>query len=211
MKKVQLSGSIRSNVGKKDAKALRVEGLVPCVLYGQGEQTHFAVKIIDIERIVYSPDVYQVELDIDGKKATGIIQELQQHPLKDLITHVDFLQLDANKAVKVGLPVRLTGNSRGVMAGGRLLQVFRRLQVFALPGDLPEAIVVDITKLRIGQAIRIKDIANDKLRILDPNSAVIVSVSRARGSVDDSGDDEEEEETAIEATATETPATEAAE
>lgn len=207
MKKVQLSGSLRTNVGKKDAKALRVAGLVPCVLYGQGEQTHFAVKANDLDKIVYSPDVFQVELDIDGKKAVGVIQEMQSHPLKDTIEHVDFLELNDAKAVKVGLPVRLTGNSRGVLNGGKLLQVFRRLNVQALPADLPEAITIDITKLRIGQSIRIKDIANDKLRFLDPNNAVIVSVSRARGSVDDSGDDDEEE-AAAEAPATETPAAE---
>lgn len=191
MKKVQLSGSPRVNVGKKDAKAVRDNGGVPCVLYGNGEQTHFSVKHVELEKIVHSPDVFQVELDIDGKKTTAIIQELQQHPVKDTLEHVDFLELSADKPVKVGLPVRLTGASRGVLNGGKLLQVFRRLNVMALPGDLPEAITLDISPLRIGQAIRIKDIANDKLRFLDPNAAVIVSVSRARGSVDDSDDDEE--------------------
>lgn len=193
MKKVQLSGSLRTNVGKKDSKALRLAGLVPCVLYGQGEQTHFSIKAVDLDKIVYSPDVFQIELDIDGKKAVGIIQEMQSHPLKDTIEHVDFLELNENKPVKVGLPVRLTGNSRGVLNGGKLMQVFRRLNVQALPADLPEAIVIDITKLRIGQSTRIKDIANDKLRFLDPHNAVVVAVNRARGSVDDSGDDEEEE------------------
>lgn len=192
MKKVQLSGSVRPNVGKKGAKATRDADLVPCVLYGQGEQTAFAVKKNDIEKIVYSPDVYQVELDIDGKKTVGIIQELQQHPVKDTIQHVDFLELNDKKEVKVGLPVRLTGNSRGVMNGGRLLQVFRRLNIKALPADLPEAIIVDITNLRIGQSIRIKDIANDKVKFLDAANAVIVSVARSRVSVAD--DDEEEEE-----------------
>ncbi len=200
MKKVQLSGSLRANVGKKGAKATRDAGLVPCVLYGQGEQTHFAVKVNDIEKIVYSPEVYQVELDIDGKKTVGIIQELQQHPVKDTIQHVDFLELNDKKEVKVGLPVRLTGNSRGVLNGGRLMQIFRRLNVQALPGDLPEAIVVDITNLRIGQAIRIKDIANDKIKYLDAANAVIVSVARSRVSVDDSDDDEEEETSEGEAT-----------
>jgi large subunit ribosomal protein L25 len=192
MKKVQLSGSVRPNVGKKGAKATRDAGLVPCVLYGQGEQTAFAVTANDIEKIVYSPDVYQVELDIDGKKAVGIIQELQQHPVKGTIQHVDFLELNDKKEVKVGLPVRLTGNSRGVLNGGRLMQIFRRLNVQALPADLPEAIVVDITNLRIGQAIRIKDIANDKVKFLDAQNAVIVSVARSRVSVDDSDDDDEE-------------------
>lgn len=207
MKKVQLSGSLRASVGKKGAKATRDAGLVPCVLYGQGEQTHFAVKTNDIEKIVYSPDVYQVELDIEGKKTVGIIQELQQHPVKDTIQHVDFLELNEKKEVKVGLPVRLTGNSRGVMNGGRLLQVFRRLNIMALPGDLPEAIIVDITNLRIGQSIRIKDIANDKVKFLDAANAVIVSVARSRVSVDDSGDDDDDE-TEVGAEATEEAAAE---
>ncbi|MFT5582313.1 MAG: large subunit ribosomal protein L25, partial [Psychromonas sp.] len=99
MKKVQLSGSLRPNVGKKGAKATRVAGLVPCVLYGLGEQTHFAVKAIDIEKIIFSPEVYQVEIDVEGKKAIAIVQELQQHPVKDTIQHVDFLQLDDKKEV----------------------------------------------------------------------------------------------------------------
>jgi large subunit ribosomal protein L25 len=192
MKKVQLSGSVRANVGKKGAKATRDAGLVPCVLYGQGEQTHFAVKANDIEKIVFSPDVYQVELEVDGKKAVGIIQELQQHPVKGTIQHVDFLELHDKKEVKIGLPVRLTGSSRGVLSGGRLMQIFRRLTVQALPADLPEEIIIDITNLRIGQAIRIKDIANEKVKFLDAQNAVIVSVSRSRLSVDDVDDAAEE-------------------
>jgi large subunit ribosomal protein L25 len=199
MKKVQLSGSVRPNVGKKGAKATRDAGLVPCVLYGQGEQTAFAVKANDIEKIVYSPDVYQVELEIEGKKAVGIIQELQQHPIKGTIQHVDFLELNDKKEVRVGLPVRLTGNSRGVLNGGRLMQIFRRLNVLALPADLPEAIVVDITNLRIGQAIRIKDIANDKVKFLDSANAVIVSVARSRVSVDDETEEADDASTEEEA------------
>jgi large subunit ribosomal protein L25 len=191
MKKVQLSGSLRPNVGKKGAKATRVAGLVPCVLYGLGEQTHFAVKAIDIEKIIFSPEVYQVEIDVEGKKAIAIVQELQQHPVKDTIQHVDFLQLDAKKEVKVGLPVRLTGNSRGVLNGGRLMQVFRRLNVQGLPADLPEAITIDITELRIGKSIRITDIPGYNLNFLDSKNAVVVSVLRARNSV------EEEEEAGV--------------
>lgn len=215
MKKVQLSGSVRANVGKKGAKATRDAGLVPCVLYGQGVQTAFAVKANDIEKIVYSPDVYQVELDVDGKKAVGIIQELQQHPVKGTIQHVDFLELNEKKEVKVGLPVRLTGSSRGVLAGGRLMQIFRRLTIQALPADMPAEIVVNITNLRIGQAIRIKDIANDKVKFLDAANAVIVSVARSRTSVSDDGDDEMEDEMdeveATDSTETSTEATEAGE
>ena len=196
MKVSQLSGSLRANVGKKDAKATRDAGLVPCVLYGQGTQTHFAVKDIAIEKLVFNPDVFQVELDIDGTKATAIIQELQQNPITDKVTHIDFLQLDPKKPVKIALPVRLTGASRGVLAGGKLLQVYRRLKVIALPGDLPEAIVVDITKLRIGQSIRVGDLETiaTGLKFTDAKSAVVVSVKMARGASKAAETDDEDED-----------------
>ena len=195
MKTAQLSGSLRANVGKKDAAAIRNAERVPCVLYGQGEQTHFSVKQVDIEKIVYSPDVFQVELDIEGKKSRGIIQELQQHPTKGTIQHVDFLELNDNKEVKVKLPVRITGSSRGVMAGGKLAQVFRRLTVVGLPADLPEASTIDITKLRIGQSIRVSQIEANGLKFLEPANAVVVAVRMARGAAkgSDAGDDDDEE------------------
>jgi large subunit ribosomal protein L25 len=196
MKVSQLSGSLRSNVGKKDAKATRDAGMVPCVLYGQGTQTHFAVKDIAIEKLVFNPDVFQVELDIEGTKATAIIQELQQNPITDKVTHIDFLQLDPKKPVKIALPVRLTGASRGVLAGGKLLQVYRRLKVIALPGDLPEAIIVDITKLRIGQSIRVGDLETltTGLKFVDAKSAVVVSVKMARGASKAAEADDEDED-----------------
>ena len=196
MKTAQLSGSLRSNVGKKDAAGLRNAGMVPCVIYGQGTQTHFAVKRTELDKIVYSPEVFQVELDLDGKKVTGIIQELQQHPTKDTIQHVDFLELNDNKTVRVKLPVRLTGSARGVLAGGKLMTVFRNLQCVGLPGDLPEAITLDIAKLKIGMSIRVKNIEIPGVTILDPANAVVVSVKMARGAVKGADDDDEEEEEA---------------
>jgi large subunit ribosomal protein L25 len=169
--------------------------MVPCVIYGQGTQTHFAVKRTELDKIVYSPEVFQVELDLDGKKVTGIIQELQQHPTKDTIQHVDFLELNDNKTVRVKLPVRLTGSARGVLAGGKLMTVFRNLQCVGLPGDLPDAITLDIAKLKIGMSIRVKNIEIPGVTILDPANAVVVSVKMARGAVKgaDADDDEEEE------------------
>ena len=196
MKKAQLSGSLRSNVGKKDAASLRNAGMVPCVIYGQGTQTHFAVKRTELDKIVYSPEVFQVELDLDGKKVTGIIQELQQHPTKDTIQHVDFLELSDSKPVRVKLPVRLTGSARGVLAGGKLMTVFRNLQCVGLPGDLPDAITLDIAKLKIGMSIRVKNIEIPGVSILDPANAVVVSVKMARGAVKGADADDEEEEEA---------------
>ncbi len=196
MKTAQLSGSIRTNVGKKDAAAVRNAGMVPCVLYGLGEQTHFSVKRNDIEKIVFSADVYQVELDIEGKKASAIIRELQQHPMKDTIQHVDFLELSDKKPVRVGLPVKLTGSSKGVMAGGRLMQVFRRLNVVGLPQDLPNDITLDISKLKIGKSIRVSAINIPGVTFLDPANAVVVSVKMARGATKPTDDDDDEEEEA---------------
>lgn len=193
MKTVQLSGSPRANVGKKDAKAVRNSGSVPCVLYGTGEQIYFSVRHIDIQKIVVSPDVFIIELEIDGTKKTGIIQELQMHPVKDTVQHVDFLELVDNKPVTIGIPVKLVGRSRGVLNGGRLQQVFRRLKVQALPKDLPSEIEIDITPIRIGQSRRVSDVVLRGVTMLDPQNAVVVSVKRARGSVLDSDDDEVEE------------------
>ena len=196
MKTAQLSGSLRVNVGKKDATALRNAGRVPCVLYGTGEQTHFHVKLNDIEKIVLSPEVYQVHLDVEGKKARGIIRELQQHPVTDRIRHVDFLEITDTKPVTVALPVRLTGASRGVLAGGRLMQVFRSLRSTGLVQDLPDAITLDISKIGIGHSIRVKAIDIPGVTFLDPENAVVVSVKMARGAVKVADVDDEEEEEA---------------
>ena len=195
MKTAQLSGSLRANVGKKDATLLRNEGRVPCVLYGQGDQTHFSVKRVDIDKIVFSPEVYQVALDIEGKKAMGIIRELQQHPTKDTIQHVDFYELNDAKVVSVKLPVRLVGSARGVLAGGRLMQVFRTLSCVGLPSAIPDAITLDISTLKIGQSFRVNSISIPGITFLDPANAVVVSVKMARGAVKPADTDEDDTST----------------
>lgn len=195
MKVSKLSGLLRANVGKKDAAALRREERVPCVLYGQGTQVHFSARRIDVEKLVFTPEVYQVELDVEGRTAKAIIKDIQQDNLNGQVKHVDFYELNDAKPVKVALPVRLTGASRGVLAGGKLLQVFRRLTVFALPNALPDAVTIDITKLRIGQSIRVGQIEANGLSFLEPANAVVVSVKMARGAAkgSDAGDDDDEE------------------
>lgn len=199
MKKAQLSGSLRANVGKKDAKALRNDGMVPCVLYGQGEQTHFSVRSVDMEKLIFSPDVYQIELDIDGTKKMAVIQDMQMHPVKDKPMHIDFLELDDKKPLKIQLPLRYTGSAIGVMNGGKLRQPYRLLRVVGLPGDLPEAITVDVSKLRIGHSIRISDINIEGVEFLEPANAVVIAVKMARGAVDTADDEEEGEGEAAEA------------
>jgi large subunit ribosomal protein L25 len=191
MKEVSLSGSARTNVGKKDAKAVRVAGNVPCVIYGAGTQTHFSVKHTDMEKLVYTPHVHIINIDVNGKSTKTIIQDIQFHPVTDRIVHVDFIELQDDKKIKVNIPVNLFGRSPGVLNGGKLQQIFRRLKVYALPGDLPDSIEVDITPLKIGMAIRVSDVNTDKLNIINAANAVICSVKMARGVVEDDEEDEE--------------------
>ncbi len=211
MKKAQLSGSLRANVGKKDTSALRNEGRVPCVLYGSGEQTHFSVRSVDIEKLIFSPDVFEVQLDIDGKKASAIIQAKQMHPVRDTAQHVDFLELDAKKPVKVSLPIRTVGAPIGVMNGGKLRQPYRVLRVLGLPGDLPESVTIDIANLKIGQSIRISDLNPGGIQFLEPANAVVIAVKMARGAVDDVEEEEEATEEGSDAEGTEEAKAEAAE
>ena len=200
MKKAQLSGSLRANVGKKDAAALRIDSRVPCVLYGQGEQTHFSVKRVELDKIIFSPDVYQVELEIEDKKELGIVREVQQHPVKDTLQHVDFYELNVSKKVRVDLPVRTTGAAKGVLNGGKLSLAFRTLSCYGLPGDLPDAITLDISPIKIGQSIRVSEVSIAGVTILDPANAVVLGVKISRGAVDEDEDEAVEEATEGEAT-----------
>lgn len=194
MKVASLSGSLRENVGKKSTKQLRANEQVPCVLYGNGSQVHFAVKKNDLDKIIFSPYVFKVEIEINGEKSFAIVKDLQQDPLTGRVRHVDFLRMDSKTPVKVGLPIKLNGTARGVLSGGKISTPFRRLIVVGLPDALPDFIELDVTKLRIGKAIRVKDINIEGLTFLDPHSAVVVAVRMARGAVkDDSTDDEDED------------------
>jgi len=194
MKKVSLSGSPRENVGKKDAGLVRAEGKIPCVLYGGEEQTHFSIDYIEFNKYIYTPDVYIYELEIDGKTVNAIIRDIQFHPVTDATLHVDFLELVEGKSVRMELPLKLTGNAIGVRNGGRLLANFRRINIKGIPADLPEAVVVDISKLRIGQFVRIKDLTLPSATILHNPNNVVVGVKMARGAMDEEEEDDEDEE-----------------
>jgi large subunit ribosomal protein L25 len=193
MKTVSLSGLSREGVGKKDAATLRAEGRVPAVLYGGDKQIHFSLNMIEFSKYVYSPDVYKFELEIDGKKYEAIMKELQFHPVSDRMVHADFLQLMPGKAVKLELPLRISGSSIGVRGGGKLVVNFRRIMVKGIPDNLPDVFQLDITKLRIGQTLRIKDIKSEGIDILHAPDAVVVSVRRARGAVDTPEEEESSE------------------
>lgn len=206
MEVVQLSGSLRANVGKKATKAVRNSGQVPCVLYGSGEQTCFSVRDVSIEKLIFNPNVYQIELDIDGVKKMAIIKDKQMHPLTDKPLHVDFLELFDDKEVRMEIPINVVGRAKGVLNGGNLATIFRTLYVQALPKDIPNAVEIDVTPLRIGQGLYVRDLDVPGVTVLDNPNAIITAVRMARGAMDE--DEEEEEEGAEEGAATEEAATE---
>ncbi len=193
MKTVSLSGSLRENVGKKDAAHLRAAGRVPVVVYGGDEQTHFSLDLIELSKYIYTPDVFKFEFDVEGKKLQAILKDLQVHPVTDRLLHVDFMEVVDGKPVKMELPVHVKGSSIGVRNGGRLAVLFRRIKVMGLPKDFPDFAEVDITKLRIGQSLRIKNMSIPGVTILHNPEAVVVGVRRARGAMDDAEDEEEGE------------------
>jgi len=180
MKTVSISGSLRENVGTKDAKKQRKEGKVPCVLYGGTEQLHFVTEEVSFKKLVYSPDAYTVKLDINSKNYNAILQDIQFHPVGDNILHVDFLEIFDDKPVTIHVPVRITGTAPGILKGGKLLEKLRKLKIKALPANLPDFITVDISNLEIGQSVRVSDVSLDKITLLDSPNSVIVGVRVTR-------------------------------
>ncbi|HYG51203.1 MAG TPA: 50S ribosomal protein L25/general stress protein Ctc [Flavobacteriales bacterium] len=180
MKSVSLSGSLRTNVGKKDAAALRKSGNVPCVIYGGKEQIHFTAKELDLSKMIWSSDAYEVKLTVGGKDHRAIVQDIQFHPVNDRLVHVDFLEIAEDKKVKFQIPVKLTGAAEGVKKGGRLIQNFRKLTVLGLPKHLPDTIDVAIDHLNIGDGVRVRELKVEGLTFLDNASSYVVSVQVTR-------------------------------
>lgn len=182
MKAIFMSGSPRANVGKKDAKALRVSNLVPCVLYGGKEQIHFSIPEKDFKPLIFTPDVHTVELDLSGAKYTAILQDVQYHPISDKILHVDFLQTFEDKPVIINIPVKVTGNAPGVRAGGKLIVKRRTLKVKSLLKSLPDFISIDISTLEIGDSVKVSELISDELLILEALNVDVVAVTATRAS-----------------------------
>ena len=172
--------SVRQNVGKRDAKELRYEGKIPAVLYGGKEQTHLAVSAADLKPVLYTAEVTFVELDINGKKTTVIVQEAQFHPLTDQVTHVDFLELFDDKEVSVSIPIKLVGTSPGVKMGGKLIHKLRTLLVKALPKDLPQEIEVPMDGMEVGKIYRVSQVEVANAKVLNNVEDTIVSVTMSR-------------------------------
>ncbi|MBK7409378.1 MAG: 50S ribosomal protein L25 [Saprospirales bacterium] len=186
MKTVAINGTLREELGKKGAGSVRREERVPCVMYGGDKVIHFSTTIGDLRHLVYTPDFKTAEVTVDGKSYRAILKDVQFHPVTDSVIHADFLQLIDGHPIKVELPVRFKGVSPGVKSGGKLLAQLRRVLVKTTPEKLVEELLVDISKLGLGQSIRIRDIkALDGLEVLMSPSVPVamVEIPRALRSV----------------------------
>ena len=181
MQSITIVGSQRESVGKAASKALRNAGKVPCVLYGGENTIHFSADALAFKKLVYTPNVYTATIELGGKSYTAILQDIQFDPVTDQIIHVDFYELHKDKEITVAVPIQIVGTAPGVMAGGTLRIVNRKLKVKALPDNLPDFVPVDIYWMEMGNRFYITRLEQDKYKILHPENTVAcqVRVSRA--------------------------------
>lgn len=195
MNTIAITVEPRSEVGSKSARVARNEGLIPCVMYGGGEVIHFTSNKKDLKDVIYTPDFQVVEITINGKTHRCILKNTQFHPVSEAIEHVDFLELIDGKSVKVELPVRFEGSSPGVKNGGKLQQSLRRIKVKTTPENLIDQLVLNISKLKLGQAIRVRDIQiAEGIEVMSPPGTPVATVEIPRALRSATGGVEEEEE-----------------
>ncbi len=180
MKTIELSAAPRTSTGKKAAKANRKSELIPGVLYGGGENIMISLSEKEVMKVVYTPNVYLVKLNIEGKMFDSIVKEVQFHPVTDKIIHIDFLMVSDKKPVTVALPVTLTGQAEGVKQGGKLLQVVRKIRVNGLVKNIPETIDIDVTNLGIGKSIMVSNLNFDGFAVAEAKSLVIATIKATR-------------------------------
>ena len=183
MKTISISGSTRTEVGKKATNALRNAGLVPCCIYGvESETKAFSVPTEGLRKLVYTPDIHVVDLTIDGKTVKAVMKDIQFHPVKDTILHVDFYEITEEKPIVMAVPVKLQGLAEGVRAGGKLVQLQRYLKVKAVYTAIPEFLTVDVTSLALGKSIKVCDLSFEGLELVTAKEALVCAVKTTRAS-----------------------------
>jgi len=184
MKTIEIIGFKRANLTKSQLNTLRSEGNIPCILYGNGKNIQFHSPASLFKDLIYTPEARFVTLNIEGTEYKAIKQEVQSHPVNDMILHVDFLLLDESKEVSMEIPVKLTGTAAGVLKGGKLMQRLKYLRVKALPKDMPESIQIDVTNLEVRGSVRVSDVKTHNFVILKSPAVPIAAVETTRAMKD---------------------------
>lgn len=188
MKEIKLSGQKRNDLGKKASRLMRKEGLVPCNLYGEKKENglpvavSFSSPMSELRKLVYTPNIYGVELTIDGEKHLAVLKDLQFHPTTDALLHVDFYEVTEEKPIVMGVPVKLSGLAQGVRDGGRLNMSIRKINVKAPFNKMPETLNIDVTNLQLGKAIKVGDLSFEGLELVTSKEVVVCSIKATRNS-----------------------------
>ncbi|WP_165021325.1 MULTISPECIES: 50S ribosomal protein L25/general stress protein Ctc [unclassified Dysgonomonas] len=182
MKTFELTGSLRNDLGKKATKAFRKEDKIPAIIYGgeDAKAIHFSVTNSDVRKLIYTPEIFLIDLNLDGTSYKAILKDVQIHPVTDAILHLDFLHIFDNKPVTIEVPVVLDGLAEGVRAGGKLSLDLRKLKVKALYKDIPEKLHVDVTPLALGKSVQVGELSFDNLELLNASNAVVCRVQLTR-------------------------------
>jgi large subunit ribosomal protein L25 len=180
MKSISIKATKREVVGKKEAKRLRHLGLVPGVLYGGEEPIHFQAPEKEFKSLIYTPNVYLVNLDIDGTVYQSIIQDTQFHPVEEQLLHVDFLRTSDDKMVKVEIPVKTEGFAKGIRKGGKLKLNLRTLKVKAMVKYLPDTIDINVDDLDLGQSYKVGSLQRENLEFLNAKAVPVVTIMITR-------------------------------
>lgn len=190
MKEISINGTLRTDLGKKATKEVRKNGNVPCVLYGEKrgenglpEATHFVVNERELNKVIYTPHIYLVNINIDGVEHKAVVRETQFHPVKDNVLHVDFYEVTENKPIVVGLPIAPQGLAEGVRAGGKLMAMVRKLNVRACYSAIPEKLDIDVTKLGLGKSIKAGDLSFEGLELVTPKEVIVCTVKMTRAAM----------------------------
>ncbi len=180
MKSFELKGTLRTDLGKKATKAIRNAGNVPCEIYGGSENLHFTCTNSDLRKLIYTPDIFLVKLNIEGKEMNAIIKDIQFHPVSDQVMHIDFLEVFEEKPIVIEVPVRLEGLAVGVRAGGKLSLEMRKLRIKAMVANVPEILKINVEALELGKTIQVRALAYENLEILNSPNNVVCAVKLTR-------------------------------
>jgi large subunit ribosomal protein L25 len=180
MKTIEIKGSFRTELGKKSTKQLRKIGNVPCVIYGKEMNIHFHAPELAFKHLIFTPEAHLVDLNIDSKVHKAVLKDVQYHPVSDKILHADFMEVFDDKPVVINIPIKVSGDSVGVIAGGKLTIKKRNIKVKGLPNDLPEFLNIDITNLKIHESVKVCDLSYDKIELLDQKKLMVLTIATSR-------------------------------
>src|ERR1035437_2396292 len=180
MKTIEIKGSFRKELGKKSSKEIRKTGNVPCVIYGKEKNIHFYTHENSFKNLVYTPDAHLVKLSIEDKEYNVVLKDMQFHPVRDNILHADFIEFFDDKPLIINIPIKVSGDSAGVLAGGKLSIKRRNLKVKGFAKDLPESLPIDITNLKIHEGVKVGELSYDKIELLDQKKSMVLTIATSR-------------------------------